>query len=200
MLILGLDIATTTGFAWYEPGSSLASIKTGLVKAVGDSHEAKAASLGDQLREMFKDCRPDFVAIEEPLRNIKTFKKKVETMYGPKFVHTVNPNQMLLYSLVGAAMVVVSAYKKPWETIPSATWRKSFFGAGFKPPIKIIQKEGEDDVAEKQWKKAAVDRCRLLRIEVKNADAAEAVGIAMAGEHSQKYKQERNRMMQARAA
>jgi hypothetical protein len=200
MLILGLDIATTTGFAWYEPGSSLASIKTGLIMAAGDSHEAKAASLGDQLREMFKECRPDFVAIEEPLRNIKTFKKTIQTMYGPKVIQTVNPNQMLLYALVGAAMVVVSAYKKPWETIPSATWRKSFFGAGFKPPVKIVEREGEDAVSEKLWKKAAVDRCRLLRIDVKNADAAEAVGVAMAGEHTQNFKLERNRALQARAA
>lgn len=202
MIILGLDIATTTGFAWYDTNAkSLSAIKTGLIKAQGDSPEGKAGSLGDQLRDLLKrDGVPDFFAIEEPLRNIKTFKKTIQTMYGPKVIQTVNPNQMLLYSLVGAAMVVVSAYKRPWETIPSATWRKSFFGAGFKPPIKIIEKEGEDSVAEKQWKKAAIDRCRLLRINVKNADAAEAVGIAMAGEHTQRFKQERNRMMQARAA
>lgn len=36
-LILGLDIASVTGFAWYEPGSSLSSIKTGLIKATGVS-------------------------------------------------------------------------------------------------------------------------------------------------------------------
>lgn len=195
MIILGLDIATTTGFAWYEPGSSLASIKTGLIRAIGESPEEKAASLGKQLHEMFKEMRPDFVAIEEPLRNVKTFKKTIQTMYGPRVIQTVNPNQMLLYGLVGAAVVIVTAYKKPWETIPSSTWRKCFFGTGFKPPIKLIEKEGEDTVEEKQWKKAAVDRCRLLRIDVKNADAAEAIGVAMAGERTQTY-----RMMMARAA
>lgn len=187
-LILGLDIATTTGFAWYEPGLSLSSIKTGLIKADGESPEAKAASLGDQLRAMFREQKPDFVAIEEPLRNVKTFKKTIKTMYGNKVVETINPNQMLLYGLVGAAVTVASAYKREWETIPSATWRRFFFGAGFKPPVRIVEKEGEDPVAEKLWKKAAVDRCRMLRIDVKNADAAEAVGIAMAGQAAQKFK------------
>lgn len=194
MLILGLDIATTTGFAWYEPGSSLASIKTGLIKAVGDSPEAKSASLADQLRVMLKDCRPDFVAIEEPLRNIKAYPKTIQTLYGKKVVHTVNPNQMLLPALIGAAVGIVSAYRLSWETIPSATWRKSFFGPGFKPPIKIVQKEGEEPAEEKLWKQAAIDRCRLLHITVKNADAAEAVGIAMRGEGCQRYKELRNRV------
>lgn len=197
MIILGLDIATTTGFAWYDDKAGLSAIKTGTVKATGDSPEAKAASLGDQLRDLFKDQRPDFVAIEEPLRNIKTFPKKIQTMYGTKVVQTVNPNQMLLPCLIGAAMVVVSAYKRPWETIPSSTWRKSFFGAGFKPPVKITEKEGEDPEVEKLWKKAAVDRCRSMRIEVRNADAAEAVGIAFAGAATQTFKMLQN---QARAA
>ncbi|WP_146148865.1 hypothetical protein [Pseudaminobacter soli (ex Li et al. 2025)] len=187
-IILGLDIATTTGFAWYEPGQSLSSIKTGLIKAEGDSPEEKAASLADQLRVMLKDDRPGFVAIEEPLRNIKAYKKTIQTLYGPKVVHTVNPNQMLLPGLIGAAVGITSAYRLPWQTIPSATWRKFFFGTGFKPPIKIVEKEGEDPTEEKQWKKAAVDRCRMLRIMVRNADAAEAVGIAMAGEACQRFK------------
>lgn len=34
ILILGLDIATTTDFALYEPGQPLSTIKTGLIKAV----------------------------------------------------------------------------------------------------------------------------------------------------------------------
>ncbi|TPM89841.1 hypothetical protein [Mesorhizobium sp. B2-1-3A] len=189
MLILGLDIATTTGFAWYEPGSSLSSIKTGLIQAIGENAEEKAASLGDKLHAMFKEQKPDFVAIEEPLRNIKTFKKTIQTMYGPKVIQTVNPNQMLLYSLVGAAVVITSAYKRPWETIPPSTWRKFFFGKGFKPPVKLVEREGEDTVEEKLWKKAAIERCRHLKIDVKGgADAAEAVGIAMAGEACQRFK------------
>lgn len=195
-LILGLDIATTTGFAWYEPGSSLSSIKTGLIKAQGENAEEKAASLAVQLRELFYETRtvdgraervllkPDFVAIEQPMRNVVSFKKTRETLAGPVDEQTVNPNALQLSSLSGAAVAIIAAYRIPWETIPSATWRKHFLGMGRSP--------GFDRAA---WKRAAVDRCRAFKIAVKNSDAAEAVGIAMAGEATQTF-----RMMQARAA
>lgn len=183
-LILGLDIATTTGFAWYEPGSSLSSIKTGLIKAEGDNAEEKAASLAQQIVAMFKAGRPDFVAIEQPMRNVVSFKKKRQDFGGEVEEQTINPNALQLSSLAGAAVAIIAAYRIPWETIPSATWRKHFLGMGRSP--------GFDRAA---WKRAAVDRCRAFKIEVKNSDAAEAVGIAMAGEATQTY-----RMMQARAA
>jgi Holliday junction resolvasome RuvABC endonuclease subunit len=184
MLILGLDIATTTGFAWYEPGSSLSAIKTGLIKAEGENAEEKAASLAQQLVAMFKPGRPDFVAIEQPMRNVVSFKKKRQDFGGEVEEQTINPNALQLSSLAGAAVGIIAAYRIPWETIPSATWRSCFLGFGRRP--------GFDRQA---WKKAAVDRCRSLRIEVRNADAAEAVGIAFAAPNTQRFK-----MMQQRAA
>ncbi|RWB29615.1 hypothetical protein [Mesorhizobium sp.] len=184
MLILGLDIATVTGFAWYEPGSSLASIKTGLIKAVGANAEEKAASLAQQLVALLKPGRPDFVAIEQPMRNVVSFKKTRDTLAGPVDEQTINPNALQLSSLSGAAVGIIAAYRIPWETVPSATWRKVFLGEG--------RYAGRDRAG---WKRAAVDRCRMLRIDVRNADAAEAVGIAFAGENCQTFK-----MMRARAA
>lgn len=183
-MILGLDIATVTGFAWYEPGSSLSSIKTGLLKAQGDNAEEKAASLATQLVALLKPGRPDFVAIEQPMRNVVSFKKTRNTLAGPVDEQTINPNALQLSALVGAAVGIIAAYRIPWETISSSTWRKHFLGMGRSP--------GLDRAA---WKRTAVERCRALRIDVKNADAAEAVGIAMAGEACQTY-----RMMRARAA
>jgi Holliday junction resolvasome RuvABC endonuclease subunit len=179
-LILGLDIATTTGFAWYEPGQSLSSVKTGLLKAEGDNAEEKAASLAQQLVALLKPIRPDFVAIEQPMRNVVSFKKTKDTLAGPVEEQTINPNALQLSSLCGAAVAIIAAYRIDWETIPSATWRKHFLGEGRHP--------GRDRAG---WKRAAVDRCRMLRIDVKNADAAEAVGIAMAGEATQTFKMTR---------
>lgn len=184
MVILGLDIATTTGFAWYEPGCSLSSIKTGLIKAEGENAEEKAASLAQQLVALFKPGRPDFVAIEQPMRNVVTFAKKRQDFGGEVEEQTINPNALQLSSLAGAAVAIIAAYRIPWETIPSATWRKHFLGMGRSP--------GFDRA---MWKRAAVERCRVLKIGVKNADAAEAVGIAMAGEATQSFK-----MIKARAA
>jgi Holliday junction resolvasome RuvABC endonuclease subunit len=180
MLILGMDIATVSGIAWYEPGASLSSIKTGLIKAAGDNAEEKAASLAVQLVTLFKQGRPDFVAIETPMRNIVSFKKKRQDFGGEVEEQTINPNALQLSSLSGAAIAIIAAYRIPWECVASSTWRKVFLGMGRSP--------GFDRA---MWKRAAVERCRVLRIEVKNADAAEAVGIAMAGEHTQTFKMAR---------
>lgn len=177
MLILGLDIATTTGFAWYEPGSSLSTIRTGLIKATGENAEEKSASLAQQLTAMLKENRADLVAIEQPMRNVVTFKKKRHDMAGEVDEQTINPNALQLSSLAGAAVGIIAAYRIPWVTIPSATWRSHFLGYG--------RKAGMD---RPKWKRAAIERCQMLKITVKNADAAEAVGIAMAGEASQRYK------------
>lgn len=177
MLILGLDIATTTGFAWYEPGASISAIRTGLLKAQGENAEEKAASLGVQLIALLKPARPDFVAIEQPMRNVVSFKKKHTDFAGEFEENTINPNALQLQGLVSAAVVVAAAYRIPWETISSSTWRASFLGFGRRPGWKRAD-----------WKRAAVERCRLLRIDVKNADAAEAVGVAFAGAASQKFK------------
>lgn len=177
MLILGLDIATTTGFAWYEPGQPLSTIKTGLLKAQGENAEEKAASLGQQLVALMKPVRPDFVSLEQPMRNVVTFKKKRQDFGGEVEEQTINPNALQLSSLAGAAVAIIAAYRIPWETIPSATWRKHFLGMGRAP--------GFDRAT---WKRAAVDRCRAFKIDVKSADAAEAVGIAMAGEACQRFR------------
>jgi hypothetical protein len=208
MLILGLDVATTTGFAWYDTEAHLSAIRTGLIKAEGDNAEQKAASLAVQLRSLFYETRivggeakrilvkPDFVAIEQPMRNVKTFTKEVETLHGVEDVETINPNALQLSALVGAAIAIVAAYKIEWVTIPSATWRKSYFGSGFQPERKPVNdKFGRQKVDKKgrlvwklEWKKAAIERCRALRIDVRNADAAEAVGIAFAGAGCQSAK------------
>lgn len=190
MMILGLDIATVTGFAWYEPQAPLSTIKTGVIKAAGENAEEKAASIAIQMVELFRDPitkqprKPDFVAIEQPMRNVKMFAKKRQDMAGEVEETTVNPNALQLSSLSGAAVGIIAAYRIPWVTIPSASWRKHFLGMGRSP--------GFDRAA---WKRAAIERCRMFKIEVKNADAAEAVGIAMAAEATQQFK-----MMKATAA
>lgn len=79
---------------------------------------------------------------------------------------------------------IIATYRSPWERIPSATWRKHFLGIGRSP--------GFDRA---MWERTAVERCRTFKIDVKNADAAEAVGISMAGEATQTFK-----MLQARRA
>lgn len=144
--------------AWCEPGSPLATVKAGLLKAVGDN---KAGFRGDRTAHAQR----------------RLVKKTKQTLTGPVDERTINPNALQLEGLVCAAVAIIAAYRIPWETIPSATWRKHFLGMGRSP--------GFDRAA---WKRAAVDRCRAFKIDVKNADAAEAVGIAIAGEACQRFK------------
>ena len=211
MMILGLDIATTTGFAWYEPGSSLSSIKTGTFKAAGDNAEEKAASLALQLRELFYEeftlqegskgrrlVKPDFVVIERPLPNIMQFEKFGDDLIDGEIASsTVNPNQMLLPTYIGAAVAIIAAYRIPFETIAPQSWHKAYYGSGFKPPKKWvrIKRHPQGGKWQNDWKTPAIERARALRITVKNADAAEAVGIAFAGAGLQTF-----RSMTARAA
>lgn len=184
MLILGLDIATTTGFAWYDPSASMSTIRTGIIQSVGDNAEEKSASIATQLVTMLKAERPDFVAIEQPMRNVVMFKKKKQDFAGEHDETTINPNALQLSSLSGAAVAIISAYRIPWLTIPTATWRTQFLGYGRKPGF-----------VSKDWKKAAMERCQSLKIPVKRHDAAEAVGVAFAASGSQQFK-----MLQRRAA
>lgn len=220
MLILGLDIATTTGFAWYDTNASLSVIKTGTIKAVGENAEEKAASLALQLRELFYETvmvdgrserrlfKPEFVAIERPLPNIMQFDKVSDDLVdGQVTSSTVNPNQMLLPTYIGAAVAIIAAYRIPFETIAPQSWHKAYYGSGFKPPKKMMKdKNGHPKrdrrgniIYKNDWKTPAVERARELRIAVKTADAAEAIGIAFAGKSCDKFrKMEHDRMMQAR--
>lgn len=192
MIILGLDIATTTGFAWYEPTSPLSTVVTGLFEIENAKKlkaEEKAAAFSRLLiaemheYETIDGARRrirkplDFVAIEAPMRNIQTYTKTGEDMAGEVQETTVNPNQMQLIGLICAATAILDAYRIPWMTIPSSTWRKQFLGFGRRPGF-----------ASKDWKKAAVERCQMLKIPVKRHDAAEAVGVAFAASGMQEFK------------
>lgn len=209
MLILGLDIATTTGFAWYDDKASMSAIRTGLIKAQGENAEEKAASLALQLRELFYETapsgerrlvKPDFVAIERPLPNIMQFEKFTDDLVdGQAASNTVNPNQMLLPTYIGAAVAIIAAYRIPFETIAPQSWHKAYYGSGFKPPKKFmkIKRHPQGGKWVNDWKACAVDRAHALRIEVKNADAAEAVGIAFAGAATQTFRMLQNRQAAA---
>lgn len=173
-LILGLDGAQNTGFALYDTATDLAAIKAGVIKAVGEDYEHKAASLGLGLMRMIKADKPDFIVIEMPIRTqpgrqVRKVKfmgeEQVEEASGSGLNAVISSNQM-----VGALSAIIGAYQIPFATIAPVTWRKQFLGFGTRPGWQ-----------RKDWKKAVRDRCTQLRIAVTNDDMADAVGIAFAG-------------------
>lgn len=176
-LILGLDIATTTGFALYTVNEPLSTIETGTIKADGADAELKAASLGYKVCQLIKQHHPNFVAIEQPLSNVVQFRKKTKSLFGEAEQLTINPNSLQLKAMAGGVLSVVECWRIPWIKIPIQTWRKHFLGRG-----------REKGWQRADWKRAAIERCRSLHIPVKNNDAAEAVGIALSGSVSQEFK------------
>lgn len=178
-MILGLDIATTTGWALYDPHKPVSAIRAGSFKCIGDSPEAKAYSLSGHLIKLIGDYgKPDFVCIEEPLRAIPQGKRSMKFMGEEQQVGgAAGSAQMMVLAnqLVGSAIGLIRGYGLPFETVTSATWRKAMYN-------------GDRAKGSAEWKRLARDKCRLLKIEVPNADAAEASFIAMFGPNCQRYK------------
>lgn len=187
MLILSLDIATTTGFAWYDTDASLSAIRAGSFKIGGEDFEHRAGEMGAVMVKMLRQQKPDFIAIEQPTRNVMQHRKQGSDLAGQHDELTINAGtSLLLNQLTGAAAAIIHAYRIPFDVIAPTTWRKQFLGFGT-----------HRGWTRKDWKRAARQRCQQLRINVTNDDQADAVGIAFAGAATQTFKM---MLSQARAA
>ena len=172
MLIVGLDVASRTGVCWMEPHRSPSTFRCVTVESEGVNAEDKAADLAVFLHQEFVRLKPDFAAIEMPQRNVAQFERKTrdEATGEEHSTTSINPNQLQLSALAGAAVAACEINGVIWGLIAPATWRSSYFGKGWKP-------------ADGDWKKAAVQRAGLQNILLPASaqaqrDAAEAVGIA----------------------
>lgn len=174
MLVLGLDIATSTGVCWMDTAQSPDKWRCLAISVEGEFAEDRTGDLAIYLNDEFAKTRPDFVAIEMPRRDVAAYPKQI---FDPKTgrtktIHTVNADQLLLPALAASATAVCDLAKVPWGLVHQKTWRATYFGKGFKPA-------GDD------WKGPAVDAALQqgipLPLEKKaQRDAAEAVGIATA--------------------
>jgi len=178
-LILGLDIATVTGFAWYDTGKDLSAIEAGSFRIEGEGFEERAGIMGRKIVGLIRDRRPDFIGIERPTRNVVQHRKVRRDLVGQADdATTINAGtSMLLNQFTGAAVGVIAAYRVPYEAIAPETWRKQFLGFG-----------RHAGWQRKDWKRAAREKCDQLRIQVSNDDAADAVGVAFAGASSQTFR------------
>lgn len=191
MIILGLDQAQNCGFALYDTEAPLSAIRAGVIRAKDDDsikkgeYEKMSARLGHELMKLIKVERPDFIALEQPIRTMPGGGGKVkaklkfmgeeqtvEKTVGGGMNAVISSNQM-----TGAAASIVGAFRIPFMTIAPVTWRKTFLGFGTKPGW------DRDD-----WKRAARERCSSLKIKVTNNDQADAVGIAIGASCSQRVK------------
>lgn len=194
MIIEGLDIAASCGVAQVEKPGRLSAARCLCLHAEGENSEEKAGELAWQLMGRWRDAgrRPQFVAIEMPLRNVMTFKKEGVDLAGQNQKETINPNSLQLSGLAGAAVAVLNCYRIPWGLVASKTWRNAYFGKGFIPPQKWVNEKDRKTgkiikVPKDDWKQAAIDmavreRIALPSTKAEQRDAAEAIGIAWAWE------------------
>lgn len=174
MLVLGLDIATSTGVCWMDTALPPSQWRCLAISVEGEFAEDRTGDLAIYLREEFEARRPDFVAIEMPRRDVAAYPKQVRDPRTGKIktIHTVNADQLLLPALAAAAAAACDLAGIPWGNIHQKTWRALYFGKGFKP-------------AGNDWKDPAIELALrqgiVLPLEKKaQRDAAEAVGIASA--------------------
>lgn len=172
MLILGGDVATSTGMCWLDSARPPSEWRCLAVESEGSNSEEKAGDIAVFLYGEILARRPDFAAIEMPQRSVTQFGRKVrDPETGEERTQsTINPNALQLSGLAGAVVAVLDICRIPWGLIAPATWRSAYYGKGFKP-------------TDGDWKALAIDRARLQRIPLPatvkaQRDAAEAVGIA----------------------
>lgn len=175
MIVLGIDVASRSGYALFDTDRHESAIRVGTIQATGDTYEAKAIDLGQKVIALLKKHKPDLVAIEQPIRNVMPFAKKKQDLAGDTEEMTINAGSALLINqLTGSVMGVVGGFRMPWMVVPSGTWRKHFLG--------FARQKGWQ---RKDWKKAARDKCKQLGISVTNDDQADAVGVAHCAAMSQ---------------
>lgn len=160
MIVMGLDVATTTGIARWDTARHESSILCSTIKSPTKVkghrvHDLQVScSLTQQFRaDLKKHGLPDYVVIEAALKR------------GPN-ADTI----ALLNTCVGAIAAVIAAIGCQMEVIESSEWRKAIYGFG--------RKRGW---ASKDWKAHAKASCDQLGIVAANADEAEAALLAFYG-------------------
>ena len=159
-ILMGLDVASTTGIARWDLSRSEASILCSTIKSptkISGNRifdEQVAYRLTNEFRaDLKRNGIPDYVVMEAPMKR------------GPN-ADTI----ALMNTLTGAMTGVVAAIGCRFEVVASSEWRKSVYGFG--------TKRGWES---KDWKRHARESCQQMRIVFSGDDEAEAAMIAFFG-------------------
>lgn len=172
-IIVGFDTARTTGWAVYDDTCNMSAIKCGCFEMpekadayyTADQTGLKTTALLRECKERFGRY-PDFAVLEQQIEAQVSMAGR-----GQSFAGSIYP-----WLATASIVATLANFKVPYGTLMPATWRKSFFGQGFKPPL--------DNKGKKNWKKAAMDECERLGITLPSKkaladDAAEACALAI---------------------
>lgn len=160
MIVMGLDLALSTGWAFGERGSQP---HAGTFQLPGFSDRdlpRSMASIYSSVNALCKANGVKFVFIEAAMRGI--MRKNSRGISLPASAH----GERSLTMLSGAAMAgAANSGAKVFPPVDPKTWRKAVLGIAM----------------PKDPKQMALDYCGLFKIPVPNHDAAEAVCIMQYG-------------------
>lgn len=172
MIIMGLDLATRSGWAVRDSTKHRSSIISGTFSVKEYEWEEKYAIAANLFWRLVDNYKPDFVAIERPEHGVRQFAKKGKPdLTGvEKNILTINPSALQLTGIAGAIIGICQIRSIAYGTIAATSWRPIYYGKGVKPA------EGQD------WKDMAIATCNLEHItlpstKAEQKDAAEAVGV-----------------------
>ncbi|NTF54887.1 hypothetical protein G6L12_08265 [Agrobacterium rhizogenes] len=178
MIVMGLDLATRSGWAVRDSTRHRSSIICGTFSVAENNDgkklewEAKYPIAANEFYRLVKEYKPDFVAIERPEHGVRQFKKKGKPDLTGKeeMISTINPAALQLTGIFGAVSAVCQIRGIAFGTIAAVSWRPVYFGKGVKPP------EGKD------WKDLAIqyaqrEQISLPSTKAEQKDAAEAIGV-----------------------
>ncbi|MCZ4500982.1 MAG: hypothetical protein JWQ74_3537 [Marmoricola sp.] len=186
MIVMGLDLATNSGWAVRDSAKHRSSIECGVISVGEYDWETKYGSFSVQLLALVRQHKPDFVAIERPEHGVRQFKKagKPDLTGQAQETATINPGALQLTGIVGAAVTVCTLMNIPCGFIAANSWRPIYYGKGFRPPVKLVRdrKTGKQREDGLDWKQAAIDACDREGIKLPTnkddqRDAAEAVAV-----------------------
>lgn len=175
MKVVGLDIAKSTGVAFVRPGTDPKGWRCLALQSEEDDVWSTVDELGEDIRSLIIDERPDFAVLERPLGVIVDHgASKARTAFddtsGSRKRMINATTTITLSALAGNVIGVLNALEIPFGVIAIATWRAGYFGPGVKP-------------ADGDWKALSVRQAERIGVALpkqKKAaqDAADAVGIA----------------------
>jgi hypothetical protein len=178
IVILGLDLATNSGYAVRFSWRHTSAIECGVFNVAENnsgeevSWETKYALAAKQIHNLIVKYKPDFVAIEEAEHRVTQFSKKKHNPITGAFeeINTINPNALQLTGISGAAIGICMREGIACGTIPSRSWHAKFH-------------KGEKPRAKEDWKDVAIRSCErdlvpLPPTKKAQRDAAEAVCIS----------------------
>lgn len=187
MRLGGLDIATTSGFAFADGEAIQASsfrpgAKRPFDLARGEvdfGHEgAVAREFRDYLRAWLVANEIEALGIERPLRSNVTFRKPIVDMKANfagqalKFEEKGGTTFNIIYRLYvlhGHAVETCCRLNIPVHVVNNTEWRRAFLG-DVRPPRGSTNQSA-------WWKNQSMLQCHRIGVEVKNADASDAVGV-----------------------